>query len=99
MAPRLELQTLLESLTPHVYFQPPPKEKMQYPCIMYERSGTSAEHADNELYRHAAQYQVTVVDQDPDTEIKDMVERLRYSAFDRFYAAENLNHFVFTLFF
>jgi hypothetical protein len=99
MAPRLELQSLLEELTEHVYFQPPTNIQMQYPCIVYSRDGTSSGYANNELYRHAARYQVTVVDRDPDTEIAGKVEALRYSAFDRFFAADDLNHYVFNVYF
>jgi hypothetical protein len=72
---------------------------MEYPCIIYSRDGTSAEHADNELYRHAKRYQVTVIDQDPDTELAAMVEALPYVEFLRGFPADNLNHYVFTLFF
>jgi hypothetical protein len=72
---------------------------MQYPCIVYSRSGSSVDHANNELYRHAKRYQVTVVDRDPDTELADQVEALRYASFERFFVADDLNHYVFTLFF
>jgi hypothetical protein len=48
MAPRLELQSLLEGVTDHVYFQPPANVQMEYPCIIYSRDGTSADHANNE---------------------------------------------------
>lgn len=99
MAQRLELQALLESLTPHVYFQPPPNTLMQYPCITYSRDGASVDRADNELYRHAKRYQVTVVDRDPDTDIADKVEELPYSTFQRFFALEDLNHYVFSVYF
>lgn len=99
MAPRLELQSLLEGVTNHVYFQPPANIQMQYPCIVYSRDGVSEDHANNELYRHAKRYQVTVIDRDPDTELADKVEALRYSHFERFFPADDLNHYVFTLFF
>ena len=99
MAPRLELQSLLEGLTEHVYFQPPANVQMYYPCILYSRDGSSEDHANNELYRHAKRYQVTVIDRDPDTELADKVETLRYSSFERFFAADDLNHYVFSLFF
>jgi len=99
MAPRLKLQSLLETVTEHVYFQPPANIQMQYPCIIYSRDGSLAEHANNELYRSAKQYQVTVVDRDPDTELADQVEALRYVSFERSFAADDLNHYVFTLFF
>lgn len=97
--PRVDLQTLLESITENVYFQPPQNFTMQYPCIRYERDGTSADHADNELYRHAKRYQVTVIDRNPDTEIADEVESLRYSTFERFFPADDLNHYVFSIYF
>lgn len=99
MAPRLELQSLLEAVTPHVYFQPPSNAQMQFPCIIYSRDGTSSDHANNGLYRHAKRYQVTVVDRNPDTELADKVEALNYSSFERFFAADDLNHYVFSIFF
>lgn len=99
MAPRLELQTLLEEVTDHVYFQPPANVQMQFPCIIYSRDGTSTDHANNGLYRHAKRYQVTVVDRNPDTELADKVEALRHASFERFFAADDLNHYVFSLFF
>jgi hypothetical protein len=72
---------------------------MQYPCIIYARDGSEEKYADDRLYARAKRYQVTVVDLDPDTELPDKVEELRYCAFDRYFPADNLNHYVFTLFF
>src|SRR3954451_903964 len=99
MAPRLELQSLLEEVTDHVYFQPPANVQMKYPCIIYSRDGTSTDHANNGLYRHAKRYQITVVDRNPDTELADKVAALRYTSFYRSFAADDLNHSVFSLFF
>ena len=99
MAPRLRLQSLLEEMADHVYFQPPGNVLMQFPCIIYSRDGSSEDHANNELYRHAKRYQITVIDRNPDTELADKVEALRYSSFERSFAADDLNHYVFSLFF
>jgi hypothetical protein len=44
-------------------------------------------------------YTLTVIDRNPDSELADQVEEIAFCHFDRFYAAENLNHYVFTLFF
>jgi hypothetical protein len=99
MASRLELQTLLESITENVYFQPPTKLKMQYPCIIYKRDNSRTEFADNRPYTHTKRYQVTVIDRNPDSELPDKVEDLPYCTFNRYFAAEGLNHYVFTLFF
>lgn len=99
MASRLELQTLLKSFTEHVYFQPPTNIEMQYPCILYQRDHSRSEYADNRLYRRTKRYQVTVIDRDPDSELPDKVEDLPLCSFDRYFAAEHLNHHVFHLFF
>lgn len=99
MASRLELHELLEEITEHVYFQPPSNIQMQYPCIIYRRDDSQTEYAGNRKYLHTKRYQVTVVDRDPDTELSDKVEELPLCSFNRYYAADNLNHYVFTLFF
>jgi hypothetical protein len=99
MAPRLQLQALLETLTEHVYFQPPENLKVQYPCIIYHRDFAEAAHADNGPYRRTLRYMVTVIDRNPDSGIPDKVAMLPMCTFNRFYTADNLNHDVYTLFF
>lgn len=99
MAQRLQLQSLLELITPHVYFQPPPNTALEYPCIVYSRDGSRSEYAENALYLHMKRYMLTVIDRNPDSELADRVEEMSFCHFDRFYATENLNHYVFTLFF
>jgi hypothetical protein len=100
MASRLELQEFLEELTEvEVYFQQPTDIEMQYPCIIYKRDDSWSEHADNQPYAHAKRYEVTVIDRNPDSELPDTVEALRYCSFARAFATEGLNHYVFNLFF
>ena len=99
MASRLELQALLEGITGRVYFQPPTNIQLQFPCIRYERSGSQSEHADNRPYLRTKQYEVTVIDLNPDSELPDLVEALPMSRFDRHFVADNLHHYVFNLFF
>lgn len=99
MAPRLELQALLEELAPNVYFQPPANVQLVYPCIIYKRDFAQATFADNAMYRNTKRYMVTVIDRDPDSPIPDKVAALPMCIFNRFYTADNLNHDVFNLFF
>lgn len=99
MASRLALQALLESLTEHVYFQPPPTVQMQYPCIVYQRDRADTEFAGNSPYRYTKRYQVTVIDRNPDSDIPDKVAALPMCIFSRFFVVDNLNHDVFTLYF
>jgi hypothetical protein len=99
MGRRLILHERLGALVENTYFQPPPSLQMQYPAIVYQRSGSLSEYADNSLYRGTKEYQVTVIDRNPDSELPDQVERLPLCSFERWFAADNLNHWVFTLFF
>lgn len=99
MASRLQLQSLLETITEHVYFQPPVNIQMQYPCIVYVRDNSISEFADNQLYIHTKRYQVTVIDRNPDSDLPDTVERFPLCSLTRSFAADNLNHYVFNLYF
>jgi len=101
MAPRLQLQDLLEEIlgTPNVYFQPPNGMTLAYPCIVYKRDLSRTEFANDNPYNRHVRYQVTVMDRDPDSAIPEKVAQLPMCLFNRFYTADNLNHDVFNLFF
>ena len=99
MAPRLELQSLLEEITDTVYFQPPANVSLTYPCIIYKRDSARTEFAGNNPYSRQLRYQVTVIDRNPDSALPEKVAALPMCLFDRFYTADNLNHDVFNLFF
>lgn len=96
---RLELHSLLETFADNVYYQAPSNQQMQYPCIRYQLDAQNVKFADNQPYRRKWRYQVTVIDLDPSSPIKDKVADLPLCTFNRFYPADSLNHFVFDLFF
>lgn len=101
MGTRLELQALLEVLlgSRNVYFQEPQNVKMQYPAIVYHLSDIKTRHASNLPYQQTDQYLVTVIDKDPDSEIKAKVQRLPLCSFERKFVVDKLNHFNFNLFY
>lgn len=101
MAQRLELEAKLRELlgSSNVYFQPPPSVQMQYDCIVYNRDNSSTDFANNLPYRNRKRYQVTVITEDPDSGVPDKVEALPLCSFNRFFTADQLNHFVFNLYF
>ena len=72
---------------------------MSYPAIVYKRERADTTHADNEVYKHVKCYQVTIIDPDPDTEIYDKVAAMPMCLFTRNFAAENLNHDNFSLYY
>ena len=96
---RLKLQTMLEELlgSQEVYFQPPASVRMQYPAIVYVRDRIDNSHADDSVYTQSLEYEVIVIDSDPDSDIVMKVSRLPRCRFERHYTADGLNHDVFTL--
>jgi hypothetical protein len=101
MAPRIELHAALKAIlnSDFVYFQPPANIKMQYPCIVYERSRIQVDFANNSLYKSAIKYTLTLIDRNADSVYLDAISKLPLCAHDRFYIADNLNHDVFTIYF
>ena len=101
MAPRLDLQSLLVDTlgSSNVYFQPPSTVTMQYPAIVYKWDTSAELFANNNLYKDERRYLVTVIDKNPDSSIPDAIKTLPKCSFDRAYSADNLNHFVYKLFF
>lgn len=84
----------------NVYYQPPSSVMMEYPCVRYNRSDIVTMYADNLIYSKADQYTLIVIDPDPDSKIPDiLMSHFTHIKFDRPYTANNLNHFVFTLFY
>lgn len=93
-----ELCTLLGSR--NVYFQPPESLKMQYPCIKYSVSGADQRHANDHSYRFTKRYEVIVLDHSPVSDIPGkIIEHFQMCSFDRAYAADNLNHYVYTIYY
>ena len=98
---RLELHSLLAELNPNgrVYFQPPANVQMTYPAIVYSRDRRLVQHADNTPYINTKRYSVTIIDQDPDSEIPDKISELPLCTFERFFVSDNLNHDIYNLYF
>lgn len=101
MAPRSELQSLLEDVlgSRNVYFQPPPSIQMSYPCIVYRRDDVRMSQANNKTYKEKVRYQVTIIDRNPDSDIPKQLRDALVCTFDRSFSADNLNHDVYNLFF
>lgn len=99
MRDRLTLQTELEMLlgNGNVYFQPPAEVKMRYPAIRYKMSDIDNTYANNRVYASQKQYELILIDKDPDSEYVDKLNQFYNASFVRAYIADNLNHWVFTI--
>lgn len=98
---RSRLQYILEEIlgSRQVYYQQPNGVEMIYPAIVYSRNNIQNDHADNRPYKQSTAYEVTVIDENPDSDIVTRISKLPYCRFNRHFTSENLNHDVFTLYF
>ena len=81
------------------YFQPPSSVKMKYPAIVYALEDIENTFADDGVYLSNRKYLVTVIDKNPDSSFIDIVAKLPTCRFVRHYKSDNLNYYVFTLYF
>jgi hypothetical protein len=56
-------------------------------------------YANNKPYGNRVCYSVTIIDSNPDSEIPAKIGELPLSRFDRHYAANNLNHDVYEIYY
>lgn len=101
IGPRLELQTLFETLlgSEKVYFQPPSNIRLSYPCIIYSLENISNDFANNNVYKQDHSYKIIYVTKDPDDENIDKIASLPQTRFLNFYTADGLNHYVYIKYF
>ena len=101
MGSRIELQALLEELlgSRNVYFQPPESIRMKYPAIIYSLNNIEKFHASNAIHKQNVAYTIAYIDEDPDSENVEKISKLPYCNFDRFYTSDNLNHYIFTIYY
>lgn len=107
MGTRLKLQQELQTIIgprsdgkQNVYFQPPEAMKLVYPCIVYKRSSGDTKYAGDLAYSFTNQYDVTVITNDPDSDlIVKMVRAFPMIRHTAFFTSDNLNHDNFVLYY
>ena len=98
---RLNLQTLLETIlkSRNVYFQPPESVKLKYPAIVYALDDLESRHANDSVYNLRRRYSVMLITEDPDSSTIGELAYLEMCRFARHYKSDNLNHYVFELYY
>jgi hypothetical protein len=81
------------------YYSPPTGMEMNYPCIVYNLGGDSVLHADNIPYLQTLQWDITLIDEDPDSSLFNKLTSLPKCRLDRQFKSDDLNHFTFTLYY
>lgn len=82
----------------HVYFNPPPSVSLKYPAIRYSLNSIDSVYANGGTYRNAPSFDITLIDEEPDTAYLVKILQLPYCKFNRFYRVDNLNHWNFTIY-
>lgn len=100
MRTRLDLHETLSGLegVRACYFSPPEGLVMDYPCIVYHQMDETVRFADNIPYNKSKRYSITVIDEDPDSEIPDLVSSLPYCMSERVFSYDGMYHFVYLIF-
>lgn len=83
----------------HVYFQPPENLMMEYPAVIYERRNINTKYANDCVFNNTTEYNVTIIDSDPDSLLVDKMSKFRTARFIRHYVANGLNHDTFKIFY
>lgn len=101
MGDRLDLQAKFEEIleSRNVYFQPPASLLMQYPAIRYELKDFQNKSANNSsVYISSTGYECVLIMKEPDTEYLPKIFQIPYCKFGRYYRADNLHHYTFTIY-
>lgn len=100
MGSRLELHNELLKFVDNAYFQPPSGMNLSYPCIVYHKSGKNRENANNGIYLSLQQYQLTLIEKQPDSDLADRIEEhFTHCGISQYYTVDNLNHTTLNLYY
>lgn len=101
MSDRLDLQAKFEKIlgSRNVYFQPPASVSMRYPAIKYDLKEFRTRSANNSsTYIMSTGYECILIMKEPDTEYLPEIFKIPYCRFGRYYKADNLHHYTFTIY-
>ena len=101
MPSRIELDAIIRAIlgSGNAYFQPPESVEMKYPAVVYSLSNIKNSFANDGVYLSARQYTLILIDKNPDSPLVEKLVSLPTCRFERAYKADNMNHFVFTIYF
>lgn len=100
MESRLKLQDELKQFLPNVYFQPPSDIRLVFPCITYSKTSKDTKKANNDTYKSAQEYQITVIELDPDSDLADrIVAYFQYATFGSYFVVDRLHQTTIKLYF
>lgn len=97
MGLRRDLSAELHEICSNVYFQPPTNIQLVYPCILYSKTTIRTKYANDNPYILQDEYSLLYITRDPDDENVRKIARLKSCSAGRFYTADNLYHYPYTI--
>ena len=94
---RIDLHRTLKAICPNCWYQPDASKTLSYPCIVYKLVDMPVHHADNIPYHVGHTYELTVIDRDPESKIRESVAKLPRCSFTQGFDSDNLHHYVFRI--
>lgn len=99
---RVELGMIFKEIlgSDNVYFSPPAKIHLSYPCIIYKLKSIHTKGADNMNYARFRQYDIQLIDENPDSPFVDKIldiPRTRQEGTP--YSVDHLMHYNFSIIF
>ena len=82
----------------NIYIQPPGSTEMKYPCLKVELSNISNLYANDKVYLSQPEYEVILITRNVNDPIIVALSSIPYTTFNTRYVADNLYHFVFTIY-
>lgn len=101
MGRRIELQQKLVSIlgSKYVYYNPPEKVKLVYPCIVYNLSKIKTENADDINYLKQRCYNMQFISYEENEEMVDALLDLPYCSHKNHTVYDGLHHDTFTIYY
>lgn len=98
-----KIQSAYESATgksseKRIYFQPPASVQLSYPCVLYKLTDMPPAYANNFPYKIEHAYELTVIDSDPNSPLREKIAKFPLCRFIRAYESDNLHHYVFQIY-
>lgn len=81
-----------------IYFQPTSDTRLNYPCLLYKLTDIPVDHANNLPYKIEHSYELTVIDRDPLSPLREAIVRLPKCSMTRAFESDNLHHYVFRIY-
>lgn len=87
-------------LEENIYFSPPDGKELKYPCIIYSLDDDFTRNADNIGFVQYFRYTVTLISRKADNQkLVEQLLALPMCSLSRSYAANNVQHYVFDLYY